>query len=100
MDSSTILERSVTSLEVGFKALSDPARLQILDLLSSGSRCVCELEVEMSCASNLLAYHLGVLRQAGFVEGTKEGRRTHYRLVPDAFQALCRELDRLAGLSK
>ncbi|MCJ7832117.1 MAG: ArsR family transcriptional regulator, partial [Actinobacteria bacterium] len=56
-----ILEQSSGSFVLGFKALSDPARLQILDLLSSGSRCVCELEVEMSCASNLLAYHLGIL---------------------------------------
>jgi ArsR family transcriptional regulator, arsenate/arsenite/antimonite-responsive transcriptional repressor len=100
MDSSILLEHSTTPLEAGFKALSDPARLRILDLLSSGSRCVCELEVEMSCASNLLAYHLGLLKQAGFVEGTKEGRRTHYRIIPDAFQALCGELDRLAGQSK
>lgn len=72
----------------GFKALADPARLQILDLLSSGSRCVCELEVEMSCASNLLAYHLGILKQAGFVRGTKQGRRTHYELLPEALDTM------------
>jgi len=80
----------------GFKALSDPARLRILDLLSTGSRCVCELEVEMSFASNLLAYHLGVLKEAGLVHGTRQGRRTNYELLPDALDAMRRELDRLA----
>ena len=96
MNSSIILEGSTEASTAGFQALSDPARLRILDLLSSGTRCVCELEVEMSCPSNLLAYHLGILRDAGLVEGTKRGRRTDYRLLPDGFQMMRAKLDHLA----
>jgi len=96
MNSSSILEVTSEARTAGFKALSDPARLRILDLLSSGTRCVCELEVEMSCPSNLLAYHLGILKQAGLVEGTKRGRRTDYRLLPDGLQVMRAKLDHLA----
>jgi ArsR family transcriptional regulator len=96
MNSSIILEGSTEASTAGFQALSDPARLRILDLLSEGTWCVCELELEMSCPSNLLAYHLGVLRDAGLVEGTKRGRRTDYRLLPDGLRVMQAKLDRLA----
>jgi len=99
MNASTILEESAAADTTGFKALSDPARLRILDLLSEGTRCVCELEAEMSCPSNLLAYHLGILKEAGLVVGKKRGRWTDYRLVPGGLDALRAELDRLAGAS-
>ena len=97
MNASTILEESTTTDAAGFKALSDPARLRIIGLLSEGTRCVCELEVEMSCPSNLLAYHLGILKEAGLVEGTKRGRRTDYRLLPGGLETIQARLNRLAG---
>ncbi len=63
-----------------FKALAHPGRLLIVDELSRGERCVCELAellgVEMPTASR----HLAQLRQAGIVEDQKRGVQVFYRL--------------------
>lgn len=80
--SSTILES--TTLEERatlFSALGDPIRLQVLDELTSGQRCVCELQETIDIAPNLLSYHLRVLREAGLVEASKRGRWVDYRLA-------------------
>jgi len=43
-------------------------------------------------ASNLLSYHLRILRRAGLVTGSRRGRRVEYRALPDALEAARREL--------
>ena len=88
--SSTILES--TTLEERatlFSALGDPIRLQVLDELTSGQRCVCELQETIDIAANLLSYHLRVLREAGLVEASRRGRWVDYR-VADAAADLVR----------
>lgn len=66
-------------------ALSDPGRLAVVDLLSRGDASPSELAAELSMPSNLLAHHVNVLVEHGFVERTRsEGdrRRTYLRLLP------------------
>lgn len=73
-----------TSLETRaaiFSALGDPIRLQVLDALSLGERCVCDLQDVVAIAPNLLSYHLRVLREAGLVETSRRGRWVDYRLA-------------------
>ena len=74
----------VESRATTFAALSDPIRLSILDELSSGQRCVCDLQEMLDIAPNLLSYHLRMLREAGFVESTRRGRWVDYRLSAHA----------------
>jgi len=85
---STILERSRAGPARRFAALADPARLEILTLLGAEPRCVCELRDDLGMASNLLSYHLRILRQAGFVHGERHGRRIEYRLEDGAFERI------------
>jgi ArsR family transcriptional regulator len=63
-----------------FKALAHPGRLLIVNELSRGERCVCELAellgVEMPTASR----HLAQLRHAGIVEDDKRGAQVFYKL--------------------
>jgi DNA-binding transcriptional ArsR family regulator len=47
-------------------------------------------------APNLLSYHLRILKEAGLVEGTRQGRRTEYRVRPKGLEKLTIELVRLA----
>ena len=96
MNQSTILERSETRSARRFNALADPARLTILARLGAGTRCVCELRDELHMAPNLLSYHLRILREAGFVVGTRKGRRIEYRVRPEVFEALRRDVERLS----
>jgi ArsR family transcriptional regulator len=66
------------------KAIADPSRLEILEILSPDIRCNCHLQEVLDLAPNLLSYHLKVLREAGLIEGTKRGRWVDYALTPDA----------------
>ncbi|MDR9449899.1 MAG: metalloregulator ArsR/SmtB family transcription factor [Acidimicrobiia bacterium] len=77
---STLLEKRAAL----FSAFGDSIRLQVLDELASGQRCVCELQETIDIAPNLLSYHLRVLREAGLVEASKRGRWVDYRLAEEA----------------
>lgn len=68
-----------------FHALSDPRRLRVLDLLRAGEQCVCDLQADLDIGQSLLSFHLKTLRDAGLVSVRKEGRWSHYQLVPSAF---------------
>src|SRR3954471_1677866 len=71
-----------------FHALSDETRLEIIELLRKGERCVCELTDSLDAAQSRLSFHLRVLRDAGIVRDRKDGRWVHYELDPDAFEEM------------
>jgi ArsR family transcriptional regulator len=63
------------------KALADPNRLRIFDLLMQGDSCNCELKEKLGLPSNLLSHHLRVLRQARLVCSRRDaidGRWIYY----------------------
>lgn len=72
-----------------FKALADPTRLRILELVSTGEQCVCELADRIDVAQPLLSHHLKVLKAAGFVRARREGRWTYYALDRERLES-CR----------
>ncbi len=67
-----------------FHALSDETRLDILDMLRDGERCVCELQDELEAAQSRMSFHLRVLRDAGLVTDRKDGRWSYYTVVAEA----------------
>lgn len=68
-----------------FQALSDETRLDIIGLLESGERCVCELQDALEAAQSRLSFHLRVLKDAGIVTDRREGRWSYYELNREAF---------------
>jgi ArsR family transcriptional regulator len=66
-----------------FKALADPTRLRIVNLLLEGALCVCEMETILGLPQPLLSRHLAYLRGAGIVLDKRQGARVQYSLVPD-----------------
>lgn len=62
------------------KALSEPIRLRIVDLLRDGSRTVGEIAELLDQELVNISHHLGILYHAGLVEREKQGRYMHYRL--------------------
>jgi DNA-binding transcriptional ArsR family regulator len=64
-----------------FKALAHPGRLLMLDELSRGERCVCELAALVGSEMPTISRHLAQLRNAGIVEDEKRGAQVFYRLV-------------------
>ncbi|HEX7117593.1 MAG TPA: metalloregulator ArsR/SmtB family transcription factor [Longimicrobiales bacterium] len=65
-----------------FRALADPKRLRILELLCAGERCVCELTEALELGQSLLSFHLRTLKDAGLVRDRREGRWVYYALEP------------------
>jgi ArsR family transcriptional regulator len=79
------------ALATTLKALSDPKRLQILNLLIAGVQCNCELGEHLEMAPNLISHHLRLLRQAGLVSVEKDatdGRWLYYSVNRTALEAL------------
>ena len=78
------------------KALGDPIRLQLVDVLRkhAGKVCVCELTPLFEVGQPTVSHHLKVLRDAGIVDSERQGLWAYYYVLPEA---LC-ELERwLAG---
>lgn len=80
------------------RALSDPLRLQVIEALGSGERCVCDLTADLGLAQSRLSFHLKVLKDAGLLADRQEGRWVYYRLQPEPLQALQHWLARLTSL--
>ena len=69
-----------------FHALSDELRLDVIELLRDGERCVCELTDALDIAQPRLSWHLKTLKEAGLVTDRREGRWVYYALNRDAFE--------------
>ena len=63
-----------------FKALCDPNRLAILELLRGGEKCACVLLEQLELKQSGLSYHMKILCESGIVVSRQEGKWTHYRL--------------------
>ena len=72
-----------------FQALSEPTRLQILNLLRQGERNVGELAHACGCTSANVSRHLAVLTHQGFVAREGRGTSVYYRIADDSVYALC-----------
>lgn len=72
------------------RALGDATRLQIAALLAraDGFLCACEIEAHFALAQPTISHHLQVLRKAGLVQTERRGTWIHYRLRPEAAQAM------------
>ena len=62
------------------KAMAHPTRLFIVDELSRGERCVCELRDMIGADISTVSKHLSVLKDAGIVEDDKRGLQVFYSL--------------------
>ena len=72
------------------KALGDPVRLQLVDVLRkhAGKVCVCELVPLFDIAQNTLSHHLKKLREAGVVGVERRGLWAYYHVLPEAMKEL------------
>lgn len=72
------------------KALGDPVRLQLVDVLRkhAGKVCVCELVPLFDLSQPTVSHHLRVLREAGIVGSERVGLWAYYFVIPDALKEL------------
>jgi ArsR family transcriptional regulator, arsenate/arsenite/antimonite-responsive transcriptional repressor len=72
------------------RALSDPVRLQLVDVLRrhAGKVCVCELTPLFDVSQPTVSHHLKVLRDAGLVDLERRGLWSFYYVIPEAMKEL------------
>jgi ArsR family transcriptional regulator len=76
------------TLASGFHALSDPLRIQVIELLRSQELCVCELCDHLGVTQSKLSFHLKTLKEAELVRSRQEGRWIYYSLNLSQFVLL------------
>jgi len=64
-----------------FNALSDPMRLDIIDFLRGGEKCVCEIVPHVDLIQPVVSRHLKILKDCGLLKYRKEGNRRLYSIT-------------------
>jgi ArsR family transcriptional regulator len=94
MQISTSLRRqdnaTVQALADFFSILGDPTRVRIVDVLSEGELCVCDIAAEIGISESAVSHQLRLMRGLRIVRGRRDGRSVYYSLddqhVLDLFQ--------------
>ncbi|NND03319.1 MAG: winged helix-turn-helix transcriptional regulator [Acidimicrobiia bacterium] len=78
-----------------FKALADPARIRIVNLLanSQGAACVCDITPLVELSQPTVSFHLKKLLTAGIVERTQRGKWAYYALRPGVLSEIAEAID-------
>jgi ArsR family transcriptional regulator, arsenate/arsenite/antimonite-responsive transcriptional repressor len=87
----------VVSRDGIFRALADPTRREILELLAKRDLTAGEIADRFPIAFPSVSRHLGILRDAGLVAAEREGQRIRYRLNTTVYQEVVRYLMRVFG---
>jgi ArsR family transcriptional regulator, repressor of sdpIR and other operons len=83
--------------DTAFRALADPTRRRILELLAERDHTAGEIARQFAIAFPSISHHLRVLRDAQLVSAEREGQNIRYRLNTTASQELLRSLMKLLG---
>lgn len=81
------------------KALSDPKRVKIVDMLSDGKLCACDILEQFDFTQPTLSHHIKVLLTAELVTVEKIGTWHHYSLNEDKMTVLVKDTLKLASAS-
>ncbi|MFT3707296.1 MAG: metalloregulator ArsR/SmtB family transcription factor [Archangium sp.] len=80
--------RSAVSENKIFQALADPSRRAIFEQLSRGELAVKDLTERFDISQPAVSQHLAALKDAGLVDGRREGRNVYYRVEPNGLKPL------------
>jgi DNA-binding transcriptional ArsR family regulator len=102
-----VVKAAQLDLVTACKALGDPTRLKILELLKARGRtccdlvgrdehglCACDIERAVGLSQAAVSHHMGLLRRAGLVAAEKRGRWIFYTRNDDAIAAIAEQLAR------
>lgn len=80
-----------------FKALGDPKRAMIVDMLSCGELCACKILEKFNISQSTLSHHMKLLCKSGIVKGRSEGKWTYYSLNEEAISSTKQFLDAITS---
>ena len=82
------------------KALGDPKRYQLMEILAEEGCCVRALAYRCGLSEPAVSQHLKVLREANLIQGIKFGYYTHYRINREAMQSVIDEISALMNAQR
>ena len=82
------------------KALGDPKRFMLLQLMSQRGYCVSALAHISQLSESAVSQHLKILREAGLIYGVKRGYYTHYCVDKDALGQIIDELEQMRSIQR
>jgi ArsR family transcriptional regulator, arsenate/arsenite/antimonite-responsive transcriptional repressor len=91
------------ALAAMFKALSDPTRLRIFDLLMEGVQCNCEIAERLDLSLSLISHHLRILREVGLVNTKRDAddaRWIYYSIDPEVLTTLVQQVARFLDVRR
>lgn len=92
-----MISESISSL---LRAISQPARVQILLALGTGEACVCHLEAGIGQRQAYISQQLMALREAGIVTSRRDGRNIYYQIKDPTILDLLQQAGKLSGISE
>ncbi len=76
-----------------FRALSDPNRLAVIDMIKYEEKCACKILEELHITQPTLSHHMKILCDSGLVNSRREGKWMHYSINADLFFEVKRLFD-------
>ncbi|MEG6584457.1 ArsR/SmtB family transcription factor [Dendrosporobacter sp. 1207_IL3150] len=80
-----------------FKALGDPTRMRIVEMLVGKELCVCDILDSFNITQPVISHHLKILKHAGLVTDSREGKWVYYSLDHKAFELIGSFIDKAKG---
>ena len=82
------MKHSYADYVPAIKAMSDETRLKIIDMLSRGEMCACEILEKFSISQSTLSYHMKILSESGLVNAVRDGAWMRYTLNKEKIDEL------------
>ena len=92
-----MISESISSL---LRAISQPARVEILLAIGTGEACVCHLEAAIGQRQAYISQQLMALREAGIVTSRRDGRNIYYQIKDPSILDLLQQAGKLSGISE
>ncbi|AGA68302.1 putative transcriptional regulator [Desulfitobacterium dichloroeliminans LMG P-21439] len=80
-----------------FKALSDPNRLMIMEMLQSAERCACEILEDLHIGQSTLSHHMKILCDSGLVGSRRDGKWMYYSIDKEGCDVAKKLLDEITS---
>jgi ArsR family transcriptional regulator len=90
-----MISESIATL---LRAISQPARVEILLAIGTGEACVCHLEAAIGQRQAYISQQLMALREAGIVTSRRDGRNIYYQIEDPAILDLIQQAGKLSGI--
>lgn len=91
------MENNYAAFAPLFKALSDETRLKIIDMLSCGELCACDILKCLNITQPTLSYHMKILSECNIVNANRQGAWMHYTLNGEMVEGIAKYWHRITS---